>query len=294
MLHLFNSCYVYPEVLFDPTCSYVVLGENYRAIGAGVTDSFYHSNTLTHEAVGRFRTLEEFVNSNIFEQAINNKEKFIIYCDDTEFVKLHAAFLKTQLSNINPGFYLQTCRLFYLRLKIRAKLIPFDSVKIRINELAHRFLTASTLPNVEKLPLTDDWVKNNSGVEWKLILGKTDKVEDIVNRYVYSYYDEAKAKFLSRKDPSGSWVENKLNENYNTVSSFKELYSEIRKELVMFTDPMVLQFYETKDARVLLNNPKFLMLLTSNKNMADKIDIWLLRWCMTLPKEVLNQLGILA
>jgi hypothetical protein len=57
---------------------------------------------------------------------------------------------------------------------------------------------------------------------------------------------------------------------------------------------MVLQFYETKDARVLLNNPKFLMLLTSNKNMADKIDIWLLRWCMTLPKEVLNQLGILA
>jgi len=294
MLHLFNSCYAYPEVLFDPTCSYVVLGENYEAIGAGVTNSFYHSTTLTHSAVGRFRTLEDFLKTNLFEQAINNKERFVIYCDDVEFVKLHAAFLKTQLSNLNPGFYLQTCRLFYLRLKTRAKLIPFDSVKVRINELASNFLNASTLPSIDRLPVTEEWVKNNSGVEWKLALGKTDKVEDIVNRYVYSYYDEAKAKFLSRKDSAGSWVENKANENYNTVVSFKELYSEIRKELAMFTDPLVLDFYENKDAAALLNNPKFLTLLTSNKNMADKIDIWLLRWCMTMPKEALNQLGILA
>jgi hypothetical protein len=294
MLHLFNSCYAYPEVLFDPTCAYVVIGENYEAIGAGVTNSFYHSNTVTHEAIGRFRTLEDFLKTNIFEQSINNKEKFIIYCDDTEFVKLYTAFMKTQVSNINPGFFLQACRLFYLRLKTRSKLIPFDSVKIRIDELANKFLTISSIPEIEKLSVSEDWVKNNCGVEWKLTLGKTDSVENIVNRYVYSYYDEAKAKFLSRKDPAGTWVENRLNENFNTVTSFKELYGEIRKELAMFTDPLVLEFYETKDARSLLNNPKFLMLLTSNKNMADKVDIWLLRWCMTLPKETLDQLGILA
>lgn len=294
MLHLFNSCYAYPEVLFDPTCTYVVIGENYEAIGAGVTNSFYHSNTLTHEAVGRFRTLEDFLKTNIFEQAINNKEKFIIYCDDIEFVKLYTAFLKTQVSNINPGFFLQACRLFYLRLKTRSKLIPFDSVKIRIDELANRFLTMSSMPDIEKFPISEDWVKTNCGVEWKLALNKTDSVENIVNRYVYSYYEEAKAKFLSRKDPAGTWVENRLNQNFNTVTSFQELYDDIRKELAMFTDPLVLEFYKTKDTKALLNNPKFLMLLTSNKNMADKVDIWLLRWCMTLPKETLDQLGILA
>lgn len=294
MLHLFNSCYVYPEVLFDPTCSYVVLGENYEAIGAGVTNSFYHSKSITHNAIGRFRTLEDFLKTNIFEQAVNNKERFIIYCDDEEFIKLYTAFLKCQVSNINAAFYLQTCRLFYLKLKTRSKLIDFDSIKIRIEELADRFLKISDMPSISKLPLNNDWVKENSGIEWKLALGKTEFVENIVNRYVYSYVDEAKAKFLSRKNPNNTWVENPNNNQFNTVESFKDLYMEIRKEIAMFTDPMVLEFYENKNSNALINNPKFLMLLTSNKNMADKVDIWLLRWCMTMPKQALNQLGILA
>jgi hypothetical protein len=294
MLHLFNSCYAYPEVLFDPTCSYVVLGENYEAIGAGVTNSFYHSNTVTHEAIGRYRTLEDFVKTNIFEQAVNNKEKFIIYCDDLEYIKLYTAFLKTQVSNINPGFYLQTCRLEYRRLKTRSKLIDFDSIKIRLDELATEFLTIADMPNVDKLPLSDEWVKNNSGVEWKLAVGKSEYVEGIVNRYVYSFADEAKAKFLSRKDPAGSWVELSSNKQYNTVESFKDLYMEIRKEVALFTDKLILDFYESKNSSVILQDPKFLMLLTSNKNMADKVNIWLLRWCMTMPKSSLTNLGILA
>jgi hypothetical protein len=294
MLHLFNSCYVYPQILFDPTCSYVVLGKDYKEFGSNLDKSFYHAKTVVHEAIGRFRTLEDFLQTNIFEQAINNKEKFVIYCDDTELIKLYTAFMKSQVSNITAGFYLQSCRLFYLKLKTRAKLVPFDSIKIPLNELADKFLNMSDMPVGDKLPIDPEWIKSNSGIEWKLAVGKTDNVEDLVNRYVYSYIDEAKAKFLSRKDPAGSWIENTLNNNYNTVSSFSDLYNQIRKEIAMFTDPMVLEFYKTKDASAVLNNPKFLMLFTSNKNMADKVDIWLLRWCMTHPKESLKQLGILA
>lgn len=294
MLHLFNSCYVYPQVLFDPTCSYVILGKDYKEFGLNIDKSFYHSKTLVHDAVGRFRTLEDFLQTNIFEQAINNKEKFIIYCDDDELIKLYTAFMKSQVSNIDAGFFLQSCRLFYLKLKTRAKLIKFESIRTSVNELANKFLNISAMPTGDKLPIDAEWIKCNSGIEWKLAVGKTDNVEDLINRYVYSYVDEAKAKFLSRKDPSGSWVENTVNNNYNTVLSFSDLYNEIRKEVSMFTDPMVLEFYKTKDASVVLNNPKFLMLFTANKNMGDKVNIWLLRWCMTLPKDYLNKLGILA
>lgn len=294
MLHLFNSCYVYPQVLFDPTCSYVVIGKDYKEFGLNVDKSFYHSKTVAHNAIGRFRTLEDFLQTNVFEQTINNKERYIIYCDDEELIKLYTAFMKTQVSNITAAFFVQSCRLFYLKLKTRAKLIPFDSIRNPLNELADKFLNMSDMPAGDKLPLDSEWIKSNCGIEWKLAVGKTDKVEDIVNRYVYSYFDEAKSKFLSRKDPAGSWVENKLNNNYNTVPSFSDLYLEIRKEVAMFTDPMVMEFYRTKNASAVLDNPKFLMLLTANKNMADKIDIWMLRWCMTYPKEALKQLGILA
>ena len=294
MLHLFNSCYVYPEVLFDPTCSYVVLGENYESIGNGVTNSFYHSNTVTHEAVARFRTLEDFMQSNLFEPCLNNKDKLIIYCDDAEYIKLYTAFLKTQVSNINAGFYLQTCRLEYRRLLTRNKLIQFDSVKIRIKELAHKFLTMSDMPNIEKLPLSEDWVRANSGIEWKLAVGKTEYVESIVNRYVYSFVDEAKAIFLSRKDPAGSWVEDSRYMSYGSVDSFQELYMQIRKEVALFTDKLILDFYQSKNSSVILQDPRFLMLLSSNKNMADKVNIWLLRWFMTMPKDSLITLGILA
>jgi hypothetical protein len=249
---------------------------------------------VTHEAIGRYRTLEEFVKSNIFEQSINNREKFIIYCDDTEFVKLYTAFLKTQVSNINPGFYLQTCRLEYRRLKTRSKLIQFDSIKIRLDELADKFLTMADMPSVDRLPLSAEWIKNNSGIEWKLAVGKTEYIEDIINRYVYSFMDEAKANFLSRKDPANSWIENPKNRQYGTVESFKDLYMEIRKEVALFTDKLILDFYESKDYSAVLKDPKVLMLLTSNKNMADKVNIWLLRWCMTMPKESLTNLGILA
>jgi hypothetical protein len=294
MLHLFNSCYAYPEVLFDPTCAYVVIGENYEAIGAGVTNSFYHSNTVTHEAIGRFRTLEDFTKSNLFELAVNNIDKFIIYCDDEEYIKLYTAFLKTQVSNLNAGFYLQSCRLEYRRLKTRSKLIEFESVKIRLDELAQKFLVMADMPDVNKLPITDEWIKNNAGIEWRLVVGKHEYVEGIVNRYVYSFIDEARAKFLSRKDPENTWVLDPNNRQYGTVVSYKELYLEIRKEIAILTDQLILDFYNNKDSSVVLQNPKFLMLLSSNKNMGDKVNIWLLRWCMTLPKDSLTQLGILA
>jgi hypothetical protein len=68
---------------------------------------------------------------------------------------------------------------------------------------------------------------------------------------------------------------------------------EMRKEFNTFTDPTILRYYEL-GARELVKDPLFLLLLSANKNMGDKVDIWLLRWMLNLPKEQINQLGIIT
>lgn len=294
MLHLFNSCYVYPDFLFEPVNYYAVVGRDNKVIGSSLEKSFYHSNTITADAVGRFETVESFISSSVFDMAINNKEKFIVYCDEDSYIQFYTRFLKTQISNLNPGLFLQLCRLQYRRLKTRAKLIQNEVVRTKLEKLAFRFLTISNMPEYDRFDLSESWVRNNCGIEWKLIVGKSDGVEDIVNRCVYSFLDEAKAKFLSRKELKGSWVEDHTINQYSTVKSFPELYNNIRKEIALFTDNLILTFYKNKNSSGLLNDPKFLLLLSSNKNMADKVDIWGLRWFMTMPKQTLNQLGILA
>ena len=69
----------------------------------------------------------------------------------------------------------------------------------------------------------------------------------------------------------------------------KELYMEMRKEIALFTDPLILQFFETGITEELLNDPKFLLLLSS-----DKVDTWLIRWLMKLPQSKITQLGLIA
>jgi hypothetical protein len=36
------------------------------------------------------------------------------------------------------------------------------------------------------------------------------------------------------------------------------------------------------------------LLLSANKNMGDKIDIWLLRWLLKMPKQQILQMGLLT
>jgi hypothetical protein len=64
---------------------------------------------------------------------------------------------------------------------------------------------------------------------------------------------------------------------------------EMRKELALFTDPLILQFYETGVTEELLTDPKFLLLISN-----DKVDTWLLRWLLKLPQSEITKLGLIA
>jgi hypothetical protein len=67
---------------------------------------------------------------------------------------------------------------------------------------------------------------------------------------------------------------------------------EMRKDISIFTDTIILEYF--LDNVKAFNNPNVLLLLASNKDMGDKIDIWLIRWFMKMTQEQIKELGILA
>jgi hypothetical protein len=292
MLHLFNSCYVYPVHLFDPTNNYLMVGKD-QLIKPSIVNSFFYNNSSPKDAFERYESFEKFSEGNLVEPCINAKTTFIIYADNDEFIKFFTSKLKTQVSRLTQEFFLDAAKLFAVRLNIRAKLIPDESIRNNIKTLADMFMTLDKIPDTKKLNISENWIRYNAGIEWKLANEDYSTVDDIVNRYVYSFFPEASAKYLSRKDPEGSWVVNKNNQRFQDVVSMKDLYMEMRKEFNTFTDPTILRYYEL-GARELVKDPLFLLLLSANKNMGDKVDIWLLRWMLNLPKEQINQLGIIT
>jgi hypothetical protein len=54
---------------------------------------------------------------------------------------------------------------------------------------------------------------------------------------------------------------------------------------------LILEYIESQD---IYKDPKFLLLLASNKDMGDKIDIWLIRLFMKMSEEQIKELGILG
>jgi hypothetical protein len=293
MLHLFNSCYVYPIYLFDPTKNYVLVREDHEN-SLIVKNSFFYNNSEPKDAFGTFKSFENFASSNLLNPAINNKELFIIYADNENFIKFFAAKLKTQVGNLKKEFFLDHAKLFAVRLMTRAKLVQSEEIRDNLTTLANMFLELTEIPDGNKLDLPDTWVRKNAGVEWKVSCGDYSTLDGIINRYVYSFFPEARAKYLSRKDPADSWVLDPNNQRYETVVSMESLYMEMRKEFNTFTDSTILKYYELKDIREMVKDPLFLLLLSANKNMGDKIDIWLLRWLLKMPKEQLKELSILA
>ena len=65
----------------------------------------------------------------------------------------------------------------------------------------------------------------------------------------------------------------------------------LRKEIMIFTDSLILQNYYDRE---MFKDPKFLLLLASNKDMGDKIDLWLIRWFMKMSQEQIKELDIVA
>ena len=294
MLHLYNSCYAYPYAMFDPSSAdYIVVGDKHAILGAGVENSFYYNNVVINQCYARFKTYEDFIDSNLLLPALNNKQKFIIYCDDETLIKLFTAKLKTHIQFFDNELYYELAKLFGIRLKLKSKLIDSSNKDI-INDLGEIFIELNSVPNVNKFPIDPYWIWENAGIEWKAANRKCgvpnshiEILNNLVNRHVYSFFDSARESYLSRKD--GGWAVDPNNQQFKTVVSMKDLYMEMRKELVLFTDPLILQFFETGITEELLNNPKFLLLLSN-----DKIDTWLFRWLMKLPQSKITQLGLIA
>lgn len=291
MLHLFNSCYVYPDALFDPTSDYLVVGSNHYQYQA-VKQSFYYSNSFPRNPLVRFDSYESFNANNEWRKLVlNNKEKCILYTDNDNFIKFFTAKLKAQMTNLTTEFFLQYARLFAVKLRLRAKLISVGEAREKIEDLADAFVALDSIPDTVALTVPRQWAIVNAGLEWKFAVGKPAGLSDAINRNIYSYFEESKARYLSRKDPIGSWAIHPDNQQYTTVPSIQELYMEMRKETPIFTDTLILEYFNNQD---IFKDPKFLLLLTSNKNRGEKVDIWLMRWFMKMSSEQINQLGILA
>jgi hypothetical protein len=256
--------------------------------------SFYYNNSNPKDAFQRFSCFENFISSGLTELVLSNKQSFVIYADNESFIKFFTAKLKTQVKNLTTEFFLDAAKLFAVRLNTRAKLVKLESTRSNLKILADMFIALEEIPEVEAFNLPESWVKNNAGVEWKIACGNYNTVDDIVNRYVYSFFPEARAKYLSRKDGHGSWATNPLNQKFDTVVSVKDLYMEMRKEFNTFTDTTILKYYSTNNISEMLKDPLFLLLLSANKNMGDKIDIWLLRWLLKMPTHQIQQMGILV
>lgn len=293
MLHLYNSCYVYPEAMFDPSTDYIVVGQKHNILGVSVENSFYYNNVAIKQCFGRFATYEDFIKSNLVEPVCSNKEKFIIYCDDETLVKFFTAKIKSHIFNFDESLFLELAKLFGVRLKIKSKLIDSSNKQI-ISDLGDKFINLTKSSSVNKFPMSQYWTWENAGIEWKIANRKCgvpnkhiDIVADLINRYVYSFFDEAKSSYLSRK--TDGWATDPFNQQFRTVISMKELYMEMRKELALFTDPLILQFFETGVTEELLNDPQFLLLVSN-----DKVDTWLLRWLLKLPQSKITDLDLIA
>jgi hypothetical protein len=268
-----------------------VVGEEYinRPV---INTSFYYNNSFPIDAFDRLDSFETFANCNWLEPLLCNKDRVIIYTDDVNFINFFTAKLKTQVKNLTKDFFLLNAKLFAVKLKTRAKLLATNDAKESFNNLADKFLALEDIPAVNKFNLTEDWVTANAGIEWKYANGIYDNLNDIIDRNIYSYFGEAKAKYLSRKEPEGSWATDPDNQQYRTVKSISDVYMEMRKDISIFTDTIILEYF--LDNVKAFNNPNVLLLLASNKDMGDKIDIWLIRWFMKMTQEQIKELGILA
>ena len=293
MLHLFNSIYVYPDIVFNPSDDYIVVGANSKIYGANVENSFFYSNVKTGECLGRFESYKEFIESGLLKSITKKTDKVVIFADSDEYISFFTGLLKTQVKRLTKDFFLTAAQIESVRMKTRAKIVDSEAIRTEFNSIANALYSLEDVPLVLNFKLDETWIIENAGVEWKLMTGKTGNVEDLVNRYVYSHFDEARVKFLSRKEPSG-WVVDPNNFSYDTVVSMKDLYLEMRKEVSLFTDTLIMNYYETKDVKTLIKDPQFLLLLSANKNMPDKINIWLLRWVMKMTSTEITNLGILA
>lgn len=322
MLHLFNKCYVYPDILFDSTTDFVVVGSQ-QSYGSKMELSSFYFNASNKQCLGRFQTYEEFVASEFTWQILNHsKENTVrIYMQKAEFVKAYAGLFKTMFLRPSEQFFLTSAKLLAHRLRTRAKIVVPSEYGEKINELADELYYLQNIPNVKAFPVAREWIKAHSGVEWQIAKARcsgitsdlSNKITDLIYRYIHSYHAEASHKYLSRcevydgkeiehvvKFPNESWATNPSYSTYDRfvneigILSIGTLYEEIRKHTTPFADLLVLNFLNTKDVNAVLNDPKFLLILAGNGNKGEKIDTWFIRNIMQTDPQTIESQGLLA
>jgi hypothetical protein len=195
-----------------------VVGQKHKNLGAPVENSFYYNNVFVKQCFARFATYEDFIKSNLVEPLFSNKEKFIIYCDDESLVKFFTAKIKSHIFNFDEVLFLELAKLFGVRLKIKSKLIDSSNKQI-IRDLGDKFIALTNSSSVDKFPMSQYWTWENAGIEWKIANRKCGVpnnhiaiVTDLINRHVYSFFDEAKECYLSRKE--NGWATDAFNQKY--------------------------------------------------------------------------------
>lgn len=290
MLHLFNSCYVLPDILFDPSQNFIVIGKNYASYGSNIENSFFHSNINVKECLGKFETYEEFIVTDLFKNIIGSNVTTNIYVDEENFIKFYTALLKTHIKNLTQELFLNLAKIQSIRINKKNKLVPI----LDLSSWSNPLYNLTEIPNIPAFDLSEEWIIENAGIEWKLINGKTDNLSNLINRFIYSHFFEARAIFLSRNPGENSWALDENNQQYDTVISIKDLYLQMRKEICINTDSIILEYLNTTNLSNFIKNPKFLALLSSNGNLENKIDIWLIRWLMKLNPTQIQNLGIVS
>lgn len=291
MFHLFNSCYLTPDILFNPQYIHVLVGESSELYGAG--ESFYHLNKQVGYCIGKFKTADDFVKSPSFHLAINNTDKVMIYADHKELVKLYSMFIRTQIKNLNNKYYRELMRLASTKVLIKTKFVKEQTVIDKLHLFSEEFRTRNELPQKErKFNLEDSWIIQNCGTEWNVIKRNKNYIKDLVDSYVFQHMNVARMNHISKHGYTG-WVTEQRFYKLGDIQNMREFYEYIRKDVYILADDMIKEYYTTGDAEALLNNKSF-MLLFSSISSEERYNTLLIKWGMDLHETVVRHLEILG
>ena len=153
MLHLFNSCYVYPDFLFRPTDDYIIVGENHLSYSGELSSSFYYSYSDKKSCLGKFETYEDFIGSDLFVEVVNKSTKTIIFSDTTSYIKFYTGLLQAHIKNLSQEFYLTAIKLLAVKLGVRANSYIYTQNSDNILNLKNSLLEIGSLERVQDFPL---------------------------------------------------------------------------------------------------------------------------------------------
>jgi len=278
MLHLFNSCFVYPDFLINNENLTIIVGENYNKI------------ILETEPLGRFETYDDFLNSSIFSFCVNSTEKIIIYSDNKQFLNFLFCFLATNFKQVPEWFLKQFKQIICSKVKHYSRNFNSTIIESKTEEFISYVLDNENILEAKSF----DKEISFSGLHWKFLKQEYDCISIPINEYVYSYYEEARIKFLMRDSNKTSFLIKQKNYNIHTVTDFFKLYKEIRKQVSIFLDPYIYQHYYSKNSQETFFDKRVCLLLDSKRSKVKFFDPWLMRMFISMSPEKRNDLiGVL-